>query len=367
MPFYLFLCGILIITIFPSFFAEYSKNRALKISIYGVLYTFSFILILLGGFRWEKGTDWKGYFGFFDNLSLSTPFGSYLPFEHGYILLNFFIKSVYNSYTAFLLIFHFLIIIYFISGIKNLSIFFPLAFFLFFCATKGSIFAVRMNLAGAILFHSTIYIIKKQKYLFIINVLIACSIHITSIIFLIAYPLYYCKLNKKSIVIFLCISIYVAFNTKFLVTTLLTPILNQIGTGRIVIKLLGYSEEATRNFFMIIVYIIRYALFIPVILYFCRREENSISGLFNLYFFGCLFFICFSTYLTQIQRAATYFTRYEWVLLPMVYTRIERKLNKAIFLICILLYGFYKYYSSFFAEDWFNLFVPYSSIFSGKI
>jgi hypothetical protein len=224
-----------------------------------------------------------------------------------------------------------------------------------------------MNLAGAILLYSTIHIIKKQKFLFILNIFLACTIHITSIIFLVAYPLYYYKLTKKGVAFFLCISIYVAFNTKFLVTALLTPILNQISTGRIIIKLLGYSEEATRDFFMIVLYIIRYSLFIPVILYFNSMKEKCIGGIFNLYFFGCLFFISFSTYLTQIQRAASYFTMYEWILLPIVYTRITRKSNKAIFLICILLYGFYKYYSSFFLSGYYDLFVPYNSIFSRKI
>jgi hypothetical protein len=144
-------------------------------------------------------------------------------------------------------------------------------------------------------------------------------------------------------------------------------VLNQIGTGRIIVKLLGYSEEGTRNFFMIILYIIRYSLFIPVILYFNDKAEKHFSGLFNLYFFGGLFFISFSTYLTTIQRAAAYFTRYEWILLPMVYTRITRKSNKLVFLICILVYGFYKYYSSFFLSGYYDLFVPYGSIFFGKM
>jgi hypothetical protein len=366
MTFYLFLFGLLVIIVLPCFYGDYTKNKQVKANTEVMLYVFSILLIFLGGFRWEKGTDWDGYFSFFKNLSLSkNPFdASWFQFEVGYILLTFLIKSIYNSYTLFLLIFHSLIIFFTIKTIKKLSASFPLSFFLYFCATKGNIFAVRMNLAAAILFFSTIYIIKKDKVAFIFSIFFACTIHLSSIVFIIAYPLYYYKLSKKLLVPLWCISVFLAFNTKFAVNLILTPILNQIGTGRIVLKLLGYSDETTNNIFFILIYIVRYSIFIPVILYFCRTKDNMTSGFFNLYFFGSLFFIIFSTYLTQIQRAAGYFTRYEWFLLPIVFTKISRKQNKILFLIVILMYGFYKYYASFSANEWYDLFVPYTSVFT---
>jgi hypothetical protein len=361
---YLFLFFLLVLISIPCFFKEYSGNIQIKTSVNGMLYVFAVLLICLGGFRWNRGTDWDSYYNYFNNISLlKSPFEEYLQFEPGYILLNFFIKSIYNSYTLFLLFFTFLVVFFHTKGIKNISPLLPLSFLLFFCANKGGIFSVRIYLARAILLYAINFIIQKKRLCFLIGIVIACTIHLSSLIFIIAYPLYHFKFRKHTIFLFWCVSIFFALNTKLIVNLTLIPILNQIGgAGRIVTKLLGYSIESKRHFLMTTLYLFRYSMFIPIFFIFVR-DNNTARGLFNIYLFGCLFFLSFSTFLTQIQRAAAYFTMVEWILFAYLYKGIRRKSNKLFFILFIILYSFIKYYQSFYVQGYYDLFVPYRSIF----
>ena len=66
-----------------------------------VRYTFLFILLLLiflDGFRWNIGTDWRSYYDYFSSHSIDS------YYEIGYSLFSFFISSLTDNYTIFILI-----------------------------------------------------------------------------------------------------------------------------------------------------------------------------------------------------------------------------------------------------------------------
>ena len=94
---YLYLIFILLLA--GSFLEIFDSKRQGTAQI--IYYLTLSILFLLSFLRWERGTDWSGYYDYFSNI-YDLNFSN--NFENGFILLNYCIHYLFNSYTVLLFI-----------------------------------------------------------------------------------------------------------------------------------------------------------------------------------------------------------------------------------------------------------------------
>lgn len=141
-----------------------------------IAFTLCAVFVILGGLRWVTGTDWISYSSFFLENQSWKSFAARL-LEPGYTFLNFLVKQFTNSYTVFLFIFHFLVIVPKIYFIKHTAYYPLLSILLYWCIYNREITAVRNALAVSFLLLSVFAIQNKQKGIFVFLTLLATSIH----------------------------------------------------------------------------------------------------------------------------------------------------------------------------------------------
>lgn len=126
------------------------------------------ICILLSGIRWETGTDWAQYLNFFKNNDTFEEFNGDV-FEIGYTFLNYLIKSISSQYSLLLLSMSAIIVFLKYKCISLYAIFPLTSILLNFSNYTGDLFPVRQNIALAITFFSTIFIIRKNFLSFFLS------------------------------------------------------------------------------------------------------------------------------------------------------------------------------------------------------
>jgi hypothetical protein len=86
------------------------------------------ILIILSGLRWETGADWQSYYIFF---KINNTWNEYKngPFEILYAFLNYAVKTLFNSYSIFLLILGISTIVLKYASIEKVAVYPALTFF----------------------------------------------------------------------------------------------------------------------------------------------------------------------------------------------------------------------------------------------
>ena len=155
---YLYLIFILLLA--GSFLEIFDSKRQRTAQI--IYYLTLSILFLLSFLRWERGTDWSGYYDYFSNI-YDLDFSN--NFENGFIFLNYCIHYLFNSYTVLLFILAAIQYFFISKAIRYLSIYPVLSLLCYFSVTKGGIFFVRQYIALAILMYSIRYVIEK-KYIY---------------------------------------------------------------------------------------------------------------------------------------------------------------------------------------------------------
>lgn len=157
------------------------------------------ILIGIQGLRHEcVGIDsWNSYRPFFDSLPNQMgnllDIQNVLSFEPGFVVYTKIVKSILDN-TQFYIILSSIISIVPISVLiyryaKNI----PFAFIIFssFILYHFGFSGIRQAMAIGITAIAFEFIIEKKLVGFVITVIIASSLHVSSILFLIAYPLYH--------------------------------------------------------------------------------------------------------------------------------------------------------------------------------
>lgn len=338
----------------------------------GVLVTF----LVLWGFaslRWKTGTDWDSYYDTF--FYFSDEYRNY--FEPGFIVIVSTIRSLTSNYSIFLLVFSFLCLsLKYVFFYKfNREIIFTLIF-LFYCYYFGDIFAVRQNLAISITLLSTWFIIKRQPYLFVIIVLLASSIHFTSILYLIAYYLYWTKISNKTFLVLILVSIVFGFVGGG--GLILEFLLKVFGVGgyvgeKITQYVTGEGVAINTNNDPILIYtlgLIKRCLLIPIFMYVKVKSKDDypyLKGFFNLYMVGNLIYFLFAKDMAIFARMSVPFLFFEIFLLAYFIkfsTSISKKGMLFAFLIVLILAV-----SRFNAlvNSYYDLYVPYNSIFDRRI
>jgi hypothetical protein len=313
------------------------------------------------------GGDWRVYYNYYISRNTWNEYNDG-TFEMLYAFLNFLVKQIFNSSLVLFFILALIGIYLKYHVIKKISLYPALALFIFFCSYLGDIFVGRQTLAVSILLSSIYFIHAKKKMPFLCLSIIAIGFHVTSILWLFSYYIYHKKTNNITIA-FLCVTMFIigvfAGPIYAKVFNMFLPSFNQ--NIRIVIKVIGYFNEYHHNnsFIRIFFQLTKRLLFIPVFLLLKKRLCNTneyISGLLNLYFFGTVIYLLFSTTFTEFQRMTGAFLYVEVFILAAMLNIINKQYFKYLYLLFLLVYGFSRISSHL--QRFPSSYNPYHSILS---
>jgi hypothetical protein len=343
---------------------DFFKSSTQKLEFYLVCCLF----ILLGGIRWETGTDWANYLYFFQINSSFDEFMNDIAFEKGYSFLNYTVKTVFNNYSVFLFILAFCTVLlkakalYFFSSFPIFSLLIYYSFYL------GDITAVRQSLAISILVFSSFYIKEKQLLLFLIFVFTASLIHLSSIAFIPAYYLFHKKISNIILLIALIIALIVGM-IPGLVQKLLTNIISFVlrDDGRIALKIELYTKFVNLDDEIKggILSLLKRVIIIPVYLLlrpYVSSKYEYYDGFLNIFIFGNILYILFYQSFPAMLRCSTPFLFYEVLLLTSLLLAVKTIYQKLVMYFIISLYCISKLW--FFLSIYWDLYIPYTSIFS---
>lgn len=323
------------------------------------------ILFILSFIRWETGTDWIGYYEYFNHIYYYCQDSD---FEFGFARINEFAKLTFNSYTILLFIFS-CIIFYFQT--KMIFKYSPLPLFsLFFLwsISFANVFYIRQTIATMILFYSTTFLITRKPYMFFIWVYLATLFHSTSFIFILAYWVYNLKVTIKQMWIILFFSL--------LFSTFLLVILDNISSflGEVIqYKLQVYMSLGEEGDSMTTTplrdVLLRgsvnklFVLFLLTFFSSRKVKDNSFfRGYLNLYWFGALLYFILAPISIVFVRFSFPFDIVQIILLPLLLKTVSIK-NKYILYSLISLFLLFRFYVTLFS-NYYELYVPYKTVFS---
>lgn len=299
---------------------------------------FSFITLFVG-LRYGVGADFWGYFSYFNKADISINSG----IEIGYEILMVLSSKIYDSFPFFVLIMSLITFCFLFSAVKQMTnhLFIPIYIYTVQYLLGGPMGQMRQSLAIVILLFSIRFIFERKFKKFLFIVLLATSIHSSSIVFLVAYSINYLKLNKKWLVILLLISIGVgATSLPRVLLENLTSLFsfNSINSLQGYIESDRYGSEYTGS---ILAYAERLLIFVLSLLMYKEPMEGKIRKLTLLYWMSLIIFFLFQDIAIVAQRISRPFKVVEIFLYSSLFNEfIKSKYLKMIsfLLLAILLY-----------------------------
>lgn len=301
------------------------------------------VLVLLLGLRhpsmgWDLGyyINNTGYLFSFDRLNTYSlaeilQMKEYLNYERGYIIFNKLVGIISDNQQFFLFVcavFSMIPIFFYIkrkSTLPLLSTFILMGLPVFLMSYSG----LRQAIAISLTVWSVKYIEEKRVIPFILAVLFASLFHKTAIVFLVAYPLYYIRMNDlwKLITV---LSLPVIFIFKGPLFSVLSKIFKNTAV---------VDDNGAITLFLVFC-----AVYIYLILLNKKFDETQ-NGVVNLFYIACVCQAFGGIYQTAI-RVGYYFMIYLIVALPNTITQNKNKqeyqTNYLLVLIAFLVFGLYS-------------------------
>ncbi len=329
---------------------------------YTLLVFFSILFILLCLRSSSVGTDLSSYLFYFEKID-RTPLeemfepGS-LDLEAGYLLLNKLVLFFTKDFQVLLVVCAALSL-YPVYRLYRRSAAHPLLLIaLFLTCTAFSMYfsALRQVVAMGITLFAYDFIKKKKPLLFLVLVVLASLFHVTALVFLIAYPLYYVRIKPKAML----------FCTPFFAILLL-------GNSSIFSFLSEYLPEKFKQLYGEIEQTNSYNMLILLAVFalFCfifpdeRAVDRETAGLRN-FLIPILIIQCFVPVSSVIMRINYFFLPFLPIIVARVLDRPRetfRPLARTAELAMTAFFFAYFIYDGFFGADILNVF-PYEFFFS---
>ncbi len=332
-------------------------------SLYRYLVICYFItLIFFSGLRWNTGTDWVAYHQYFldhDN--------SMLKFEVGYVWLTGIVSDLTNSYTLFLLVDATLALIpvWYVLRVENDGDPISLAVFFSYYFTINYLGSNRRIISMGLCFLALLALKKANRFIFILMCSLSFLFHRSSLIFLLAWPIYHLRPSKKMYFSLLLIAV------TLLVLNPFQYFLAHWGgpTGIVILdKVVGYSDnnavDPNINYgLQNAISILKRSVFLILVWWGWSKQTGEdkaeYAGFLNLYVFSFVFYLIFTGTVELFKSLTLYFSIVELLLLPRALFCIKKKFRPiAYFLFACVLLG--QQYSAL--HSYWDLYVPYKSV-----
>ena len=146
------------------------------------------LLVFQVGLRWQTGTDWESYLLHFEEITnISDVFLTVTGFEQGYSFFVLIIKSIWNSYTAFLLAHAIIYYALVFSAFKKFSPYLFISILVFYATNMGVLGANRQLIALGICLYALRYVVDRNVIKFFLLIGLAFLFHSTAIMFIVYY------------------------------------------------------------------------------------------------------------------------------------------------------------------------------------
>lgn len=331
---------------------------------YVMLLIVFFIFVAQIGLRWEMGTDWTPYRDHFEQEHTweSVLLNVIIGFELGYGLFVWFIHSISDNYTVFLLAHAIIFYILIFKATNHLSKYPILTLLLFYAVMMGLTGSNRQLLALAICLYSLKYAINKKFVPFLLCISIATLFHTSALLFSFYY-LFNRDLKKRTIFSLLTLSIVIGFSSipSFVFNSIagfFGETLSQKAEYYIDGSNLGGVDLSALGLLRrILVLFVGLYLYQPIV-----QRAPTFKIFFNGYLAGLLLYFMFAhSLLIVVNRGSLYFTVMEAFILASIPVVLKDDSSKKIALGALLLYSIVAFYQSINAYP--DLFIPYQGIF----
>ena len=304
----------------------------------------SFLILILGLRHPTMGVDLRGYLSSFHVLSTYSlidvfSLSSFLHYEKGFVLLNVIVGNICCNEQLFLFVCAFLSIapigyvLYKQSNSVELSYIFYLGLTSFLMCFSG----LRQGIAIGICFFASLFVVKRKIIPFLLLVLLGSTFHTSSMLFLIAYPLYNLNLSKNGRIASIVL-LPIAFVLKGLLFSSLCSIVGL------------YKSSVEDNGAWTL-----FAVFSLIYVFCCifKSEDKLYNFYLNLFWVSC-FIQAMGGVNLLVSRVGYYFALFLPLLLPRTIQSIKNdfaKLNiSLIIMVCFILFGLYNIYSTYWAK-----------------
>ncbi|MBQ3470523.1 EpsG family protein [Candidatus Saccharibacteria bacterium] len=289
--FYVF--SFLISAILYNFYCKHNRKIFLFVA--------ALIPILIGGLRFNVGTDYSSYYNYYMHGSFVDP---------GFYLISS-IARMFDNCQVMFFIYNALTLLFVFLGIGNMKkecrpIAYLCFLFLFFTTSFN---AMRQMLAVSIVFFSYKYAMNKKILSFVILTLIASLFHITAIFGLIIYPLL--RIKRRAIKVAASVAVLcVAIGCQGVIGGI-----SELSAFEHFSMYQNYNGSGFSNasFFFELLVLAYLASFYRQI----AKKDESFAGYFFVYFVGVILLLT-GFYSPFVKRIALYFTISSITLLPVI-------------------------------------------------
>lgn len=308
---------------------------------------FALLFLLLALRSQDMGADLvndygTGYLDAHETLASrpwSIVFEGYLNYEAGYIFLNKLValfsggnRQVFLAVCALGSLLPVAYMVYRDSDTPAFSFLIYMGLPVFLLLYSG----LRQSLAIGLTFLSIRFIQKRKPIPFLLLVLAASQLHYSAYLFLLAYPVYYLRMNTSLRVVSV-FALPVVFLLRYPIFSVLSKLVKQ--------------NAAIEDNGAITLFLVFFAIYFFCFLFTDESEEQN--GYINLFFLAC-FCQAFGGVNSVALRVGYYFMMPLMLLLPKVAGGMrverERKLVKIVIAACFALYGLYAIYASSWAQ-----------------
>lgn len=289
------------------------------------------VFILLTCFRDNVGIDYKTYAKTFDKLNVEIEIRNQFKYmEIGFRYIMFFIKLMIKNYIYLFMFMGIITGYIFYKGFIRESKFVGLSYFIYLCGfyLGYDYSGIRQAFTMAVLIFSVKYIVGNNRRQILFLTLLGGSVHSSGYFLAIGY---------------LCSKINLKKRLNYLIILILLLILGKLGVFRVISlyvpKLNSYLTKYREEINSIGI-LQRLLLIGPFFIYFYLIEANEkFKKIFNIYFWGLLFYFIFSFEKMFSTRINMYFKILETILVPLLLFNLRKSSNKTIlWLYYILIY-----------------------------
>lgn len=327
---------------------------------------FTALFLVLSTIRKNAAFDYYTYKRFFEAVTAIRP-GLFVvvgsdSFEFLYALLNFTVRKFTDRFEVFcfvqyviLGILQYLVLTYWADRIQEESddkrSYLVTGYLVLWLVGIGNVFPVRQNIAVWVCMYSLRFIERKKPIRFLICIIIAALIHVTSIVFIFAYILYH---TKKGFTLRVLKALFIATISIMLLPLLIRAMVPYI-PGTIGVKLLINltRDTGTDNGGNAVAIILKALANIGFILILCvliNKADNRnrfVKGTLNIYLAGSCMYAATIFMNQTVSRVATYYCQIQYavILLFITYVADRQKnyVNRQLLYCLLLAYMLFRF------------------------